>query len=60
LFASGAIIYAYIGGNPVNSIDPLGLDATSNGMWMVPEQYRYLPFNPSGFGEGAYRRCEAG
>jgi hypothetical protein len=25
LFTSGAIIYAYVGGNPVNAIDPLGL-----------------------------------
>jgi len=25
LFASGAIIYSYVGGNPVNKIDPLGL-----------------------------------
>jgi hypothetical protein len=26
LFASGAIIYTYVNGNPVNAVDPLGLD----------------------------------
>jgi hypothetical protein len=29
LFASGAIIYAYVGGDPVNAVDPLGLETVS-------------------------------
>jgi hypothetical protein len=51
LFASGAIIYAYVNGNPVNAIDPLGLE-TTYGMFRTDNPF--INFNPTGFGEGVY------
>jgi hypothetical protein len=51
LFASGAIIYAYVGGNPVNAVDPLGLTDTHLPIDQLPwydifnpEPYHSLPF----------------
>ena len=55
MFASGTIIYAYVNGNPVNAVDPLGLHPYGRGKpiigeiieWISPPYLRTpIPTNP--------------
>lgn len=36
--AGGLNTYAYVAGNPVNSIDPFGLKCNSQGCWLTPKE----------------------
>lgn len=46
----GLNLYGYVGNDPVNGIDPLGLDR-----WVVPDPHPYLVYPD---GSGGYERCD--
>lgn len=52
--ASGRTVYAYVGGNPVQWVDRLGLQAVPMPMPMPAPVPGYVPYNPDG--SGTYER----
>jgi len=43
-FASGLNLYEYVGGNPINKIDPLGLQSVPIGFWDSLDSFFIPPF----------------